>query len=91
MKIDRLFYTGQPNVWVVEFDDGTEVRTEGPSFLEPDEPVRWTRVAVTGGHWLAPRSPGGRMIVDAADYPQHVAEAHQAAIDASNNRRPQIL
>ena len=50
MKIDRLFYTGQPNVWVVEFDDGTEVRAEGPSFMEPDEPVRWTRVSVPGGH-----------------------------------------
>lgn len=91
MKMTWLSYTGQPNVWVVKFDDGVEVRTEGPSFMEPEEPVRWTRVSVPGGHWLAPRSPGGLMIVDAADYPQHVAEAHQAVIDASNRRRPEIM
>ena len=38
MKMTWLSYTGQPNVWVVKFDDGVEVRTEGPSYMEPDEP-----------------------------------------------------
>jgi len=91
MKITKLFFTGAPMVWVVEFDDGTEIRAEGPWPREPDLPIHWTRAAVLGGHWLAPRTPGGRMIVDAADYPQHVKMAHEAVIAAAHNLDLEIM